>query len=162
MTVAVNVKQLWKPHLTRLEADEVISGDWPLRRGVTRADVEAAADILVAVRRNKAVAVRRICEVQSASSDGYRVRFHLADADESWQAILKRPTPDILRWRQGETWPIKIVDTKDLVAAMEGSSLANEPADVVVGGFTVRLVSRSRLEVVAPHAATVVIIGSLR
>jgi len=160
MTIAVNVSRQWTPELSPAKEDAVIGGDWPLRSGVTRSDIEAAADFLVAVKRSRVVAVRNILAVHSATDDGYRVCFDLAVADKRWQLLLNEPAPDTIRWRRGEAWPIKIVGTAELLAGIDtetSRAVANAEDALTLGGFTVRLTSRSRLVVMAPRNASVVV-----
>jgi hypothetical protein len=162
--IVVNVARTWTPRLSVAEEDSVIGGDWPQRAGSTWGEVEPAADVLVAVRRNRFVAVRG---VRGLRASGERIRFDL-DVAPAWMTdLLGCPCPPQLVWRRGEVWPIRIFATDaikawlDEQAASAADPLEREAQTETIGLFTVTLTGHRQLQVLAPRGCDVVVRSAL-
>lgn len=153
--ILVSVGQSWTASHSREEADGAISGDWPTRAGVTREDIEANADVLLALKRGRIVAARTITNVVPTQG-GRRVQFELADPPPDVAALVGQRAPQAALWRRGEAWPIKVADTSAALAAMPTTLPMTEASQpVALGVFRVQVIEGRHLIVDAPAQATI-------
>lgn len=103
--ITVNVTPSYRRNSSEEELTTLISGDWPLRQ---QQDLGPYADILVAVARGRVVTVREIEGLRVIEVDPRRrVQFQLGVCPPQALSARGRPSPEQMRWRRGEHWPVK-------------------------------------------------------
>lgn len=148
----VNVSRSTSPASTAQELQEATVGDWPLRSTQTLGDITEFGDVIIGVRRNVIVSAFPVRKVTAANGDRFRVTPGPAG---DWARLVGKNLPDDLKWSRGEGWPLKVVDTREVVDALEGGVAP----EVSLGGYRLA-VSDGKATVYAPRGASVTVVAS--
>jgi len=117
------------------------AGYWPVRNADDEAHIRERADFLIGISRGHVVGAWTIQSVDQV--DG-RLHFKLA-APPTWVTpMVGNPPPDLLRFSQGERWPVKTVDSAEIRTLLE-----NGAQELRWRGFTLTVDPSGHLTVVA-------------
>lgn len=100
----------------------LIDGQWPLHSTEPAAQQAylAQLEVLIAVAFRRVAGIRRltIIDIRVITDytlvSGNRVVFTTAEAGPALRALIGQPSP--VRWKQGEGWPVKLVDITTAVS----------------------------------------------
>lgn len=158
--IAVNVRK--SAHGLKGEDDlrsSVAEGEWPLRSGVGLEEV-ARERVLCAVRSGRVVGAYEIEDhylLPAPKGQRYdRVRFALGETPKAFEPLVRhRQLPEQLRWRRGESWPIRVVDTELVLDWLADNLPVPQPQALNIGPFVVELVGERHLRIEGPRSASI-------
>lgn len=153
MAVLVNTSRTVNPDMNDTEKAHYTVGIWPFHRSQTIADIEAYADIIIGVTGGIVTVVKAVSKVVPSAADSNRWEVIADDdaaLDERAVGLLGQRLSPEFAWKPGQGWPVKLVDTGEIVEAHRAG-----PPEVALGGYRLLVDADGTAHLYAPRGGDV-------
>lgn len=151
MAILVNTSRTVKPTMSDADKGRYSLGVWPYQKGQTLPDIEESADVLFGVTHGVITFGASVNRVVPAASDPNRWEVIPTSTTDQWvQDLVGQRVALDFAWKQGQGWPVKLVDT----GALRGAHLTGDP-EVALGSYRLTLDSDGLAHLYLPRGGDV-------